>query len=107
MQIRQHGHACPRGDLFFELNNVDLEVVFESSRKTFDLRAEVFGDREQGLVSWLLDQDFVAVLEQHCHRKVVCHRRATGNCDDIFGSDMAMRRECFDQRAISVSVVAV
>ena len=107
MQIRQHDQARARRGPFLQVDDVDLESVFELSGKTFDLRAEILGNREQGIVGWLLDQNFVAMFQQRCHREMIRHRGAARNSDDIFSPDATMHCERIDQWPIAVGIVAM
>src|SRR5437870_12626583 len=106
MQIRQHDQARARRGSFLQVDDVDLESVFELSGKTFDLRAEIFGNREQGIVGWLLDQNFVAMFQQRCHREMIRHRGAARNSDDILSPAATMPCESIDQWTIYVGAVS-
>ncbi|OLC98322.1 MAG: hypothetical protein AUH86_05405 [Acidobacteria bacterium 13_1_40CM_4_58_4] len=102
VQIGKHNE--PRGgrDGTLQFFEVDGESGFESARKALHDRAEIFRDIEKRTVGGLLEENFVAGLENGSHGEMVGHGGASGG-DDAFFRDTCMLREALLQRGVAVS----
>ncbi len=76
MQIRDDDQSCPRRQRAPDLGRVQSIPVLLQTREPFHVRAHVKRRRNQQFVGWLLDQNFIARLDQRRHSQVVRHGRA-------------------------------
>ena len=106
MQVGENDQLCLACDDMPNLGWIERIPALLSAGKMLYRRAQIQERGSEQLISWLFDENFVARIEQRCHRKMVGHRGA-GSCDHAVGIDSAFLPDGVLQGSVAVGAVAV
>src|SRR5262245_56506574 len=92
VQIRDYDEARLRRDATADLGRINRPAVFLVASETLDARLQIIRDIENRAVCRMLDQNFVAGLEDCSHGEMVRHRSAF-RFHNAVGIDTVMRSD--------------
>ena len=103
VQIGKHNEAGGGRDRALQFFEADREARFEAARKALDAHAKIVGDIEERAVGGLLDEDFVAGIEQRGHGQVVRHGGARRRDHALLGDTGVLGKTALER---GVTVIA-
>ena len=106
MKISDHDEARLRSNAAANLLRIDRPAVFFSAPETFHVCLKILRNVENRSVCWMLDQNFVAGLDDRGHGEMIRHGSA-GRFHHAIGIDAVMRSDRLLQRRVAVAVVTV
>ena len=101
MEIAQGNDLGTWGDGTADVVGIDSKIVFFAAGKAADGRAEQASGVQQGVVGGLLDEHFIAGIEERGEREVIGQRGANGAHDRSDG-DCGARGKKLKQRGIAL-----